>query len=521
MDAKTGPALYGRFLRGLALSPDRPAFEAGAGTLTYTETHELALLWAGSLTRAGARAVGVLAAKGPAAYAGLLAALYAGATVVPLRPDFPAARTRQMIDAAGVTAVIADARAAAGLEEVLRGRTDVAVLAPDREGDAPFPVLDPDPSGALAEPRPVAPGDAAYVLFTSGSTGRPKGVVITHAATDHYFGLLDERYDFGPHDVFSQSFDLNFDCGLFDVFCAWGAGARLVAVPAQAYRDLPGFLVEHGVSVWFSTPSAIDLVRRTSGLAESSLGGLRWSFFAGEAFTCRDASDWQRAAPASTVENLYGPTELTITIARHRWSAETSGRLAVNGVVPIGAVHEGHDWALVDERGEPAGDEGELIVAGPQLTPGYLDPADGEGRFLERGGQRWYRTGDRIRLVSDGELVYLGRLDSQVQVQGWRVEPAEVEHALRDCPGLTDAVVLGVARPAGTELFVFYTGAETPAVELARSLRRTLPEGVVPRHYRRLDELPLNANRKVDRKALAESAAGLLGARGQLPAFTR
>ncbi|MEJ8641974.1 AMP-binding protein [Streptomyces sp. MS1.HAVA.3] len=166
----------------------------------------------------------MLAAKGPAAYAGLLAALYAGATVVPLRPDFPAARTRQMIDAAGVTAVIADERAAAGLGDVLEGRTDVAVLVPgrDRDWDAPFATLDPDPAGALTAPLPIGPGDAAYVLFTSGSTGRPKGVVITHAATDHYFGLLDDRYDFGPHDVFSQSFDLNFDCGLFDVFCAWG-----------------------------------------------------------------------------------------------------------------------------------------------------------------------------------------------------------------------------------------------------------------------------------------------------------
>ncbi|WP_314254101.1 AMP-binding protein [Streptomyces kutzneri] len=516
MDAKTGPALYGRFLRGLELSPDLPAFEAGAGTLTYTETHELALLWSGALAGAGARAVGVLAAKGPAAYAGILAALYAGAAVVPLRPDFPAARTRQMIDAAGVTAVIADERAAAGLGEVLEGRTDVAVLVPDRDRQrpVPFPVLDPIAAEALGAPRPVRPEDLAYVLFTSGSTGRPKGVTLTHAATDHYFGLLDKRYDFGPHDVFSQSFDLNFDCGVFDVFCAWGAGARLVAVPAQAYRDLPGFLAANGVTVWFSTPSAIDLVRRTSGLAEGALAGLRLSFFAGEAFTTRDASDWQRAAPASTVENLYGPTELTITIAGHRWSEELSPQLAVNGVVPIGTVHEGHHWTLLDERGEPDPAEGELVIAGPQLTPGYLDPADGEGRFLEREGRRWYRTGDRVRLVAHGELAYLGRLDSQVQIQGWRVELAEVEHALRDCPGLSDAVALGIPGAAGTELFVFYTGALTPPVELARTLRRTLPEGIVPRHYRRLDELPLNTNRKVDRKALAELAGRLLGARG-------
>jgi amino acid adenylation domain-containing protein len=492
------PALYSRFLRGLERSPDGVAIRVGQSAVTYREAHDLALRWGGAL--GGAKTVGVLAGKGVTAYVGILAALYAGATVVPLRPDFPVARTGQMVDAAGVTALVVDPKGLAVAAELLADRTGIAVVEPDSD----------EFGTGLSAPRPVVASDAAYVLFTSGSTGRPKGVVITHGSTEHYFRLLDARYDFTPEDVFTQTFDLNFDCAMFDLFCAWGAGAEAVAVPPAAYRDLPAFFADRGVTVWFSTPSAIDLARRMGGLAEGSMPTLRWSFFAGEALTCRDTADWRAAARASTVENLYGPTELTVTIAGYRWSDETPG-VAVNGVVPIGTVHEGHDHLLLGDDGAPVETEGELCIAGPQLTPGYLDPADGQGRFLDRDGRRYYRTGDRVRRLAGGELAYLGRLDSQVQVQGWRVELAEVEHALRTCgSGLTDAVALGVPVDGTVELFVFYTGAEVATVKLVRALRQVLPDGVVPKHYRNVDEFPLNSNRKVDRKALAALATELL-----------
>ncbi|WP_232290294.1 AMP-binding protein [Micromonospora sp. ATCC 39149] len=359
----------------------------------------------------------------------------------------------------------------------------------------------------------MRPDDVAYILFTSGSTGRPKGVRITHGNTAHYFRQLDARYDFAPQDVFSQTFELNFDCALFDLFSAWGAGATAVAVPAPAYRELPAFLAGAGVTVWFSTPSAIDLVRRMGGLTPAALAGLRWSFFAGEALQCRDAADWQRAAPHSTLENLYGPTELTITVTAHRWAGADSERLAVNGVVPIGVLHEGHDRLLLGDDGERDDREGELCVAGPQLAAGYLDPADEAGRFLHRAGRRFYRTGDRVRRVAGDQLLYLGRRDFQVQVQGQRVELAEVEHALRAC-GAYDAVAVGVPGQASTELFAFYTGTPVPVVDLVRRLRELLPDGVIPRHYRHMAEFPLNGNRKVDRARLADRARELVAGTG-------
>jgi amino acid adenylation domain-containing protein len=523
-----GLALHERFVRGVGLAPRGEAVRVGTESVTYEQAHERALVWAGALLRAVRKppgTVAVLAAKGIDAYVGILAGLYAGATVVPLQPGFPPARTRRMLRSAQVSAVIADAAGWARLPELMAPGPDGEP--PLDPGDGPLPVLapgcpagtrpgveriEPAAAGALVAPRPVRAADTAYVLFTSGSTGRPKGVPISHGSAAHYFRLQDERYDFTPDDVFSQTFDLNFDCAMFDLFCAWGAGATALWVPPGAYRELPAFAAENRMTVWFSTPSAIPLVRRLGGLAPGSLTGLRWSFFAGEALTCKDAANWQTAAPGSALENLYGPTELTITIAAHRWEGR-SARIAVNGVVPIGRVNAGHDHLLLGADGRPAADEGELCVTGPQTTRGYLDAADDAGRFLEYDARTWYRTGDRVRRIGDsGELAYLGRLDSQVQIAGWRVELPEVDHALRGCPGVTEAVTVDVAGAAGTELVVFYTGREVPAAAFARQLREVLPMGMTPRHYWHLDEFPLNSNRKTDRGALRARAAERLGA---------
>ncbi|MFC8426782.1 AMP-binding protein [Streptomyces sp. NPDC057236] len=495
--AVSGRGLHERFLRGLELSPGRTAIRVDAESLTYEAMHELALRRAGALL-AGApqapRSVAVLADKGLSAYVGILAALYAGVTVVPLNPRFPAERTRRMLTAAGVSAVVADPVGRAALAET---ELDLPVL----DESAPGPALD--------APVAVRPSDTAYVLFTSGSTGRPKGVPITHASNGHYFDLLERRYDFGPDDVFCQNVGLNFDCAMFELFCAWGHGAPVHAIPPTAHRDLPAFFAERRMTVWFSTPSGISFVRRMGGLTPGAMPTLRWSFFAGEALLCEDAAAWQAAAPRSKIENLYGPTELTVTVTGHRWSPETSPRLAVNGVVPIGRVHDGHDHLLLDEDTESA-TEGELCVTGPQMTPGYLDPEDDRGRFLERDGRRWYRTGDRVRRLDNGELAYLGRLDSQVQIQGFRVELAEVDHVVRQCPGVQDAAA--VTRPApggGLELVLYYTGDRVPPATLRRAVSARLPDPMVPRAFLHVAEFPLNSNHKVDRTRLAREAAAM------------
>jgi amino acid adenylation domain-containing protein len=501
--------LVDRFLRGLEKSADRPAVRIGSEVVTFEQVHDTALRWAGSLMADDPPgAVGVLAGKSLTSYVGLLAVLYAGGTVVPLQPGFPSARTRRMITMAGVDTLIADERGLAVLPDIIDRETPVRVL--DTGGVASgFPMIPTTARPVISEPVDVAPSDRAYILFTSGSTGVPKGVPVSHGGLGHYLDALDSRSDFGPDDVFAQTYDLNFDPAIHDVFASWGVGAMMQAVPPSAYRDFPTYLAEHGITVWHSTPSAIWMARETGGLEKGALDGLRWSFFGGEALRCQDVTDWLAAAPGSKLENLYGPTELSIGITWHRWAGEESERRGANGTVPIGRVHDAHEFRLVSEHGEESSVEGELWLTGPQVTTGYLDPADDEGRFVEHDGRRWYRTGDRVRVHPDGELVYIGRMDSQVKVHGWRVELAEVDHVVRECDGVRDAVTVTRSAKHGTELVVFYTGDEVPESTLADGVRAVLPDSTLPRRYVHVATFPLNPNRKVDRLALRKQAEEL------------
>ncbi|WP_328928365.1 AMP-binding protein [Streptomyces sp. NBC_00190] len=530
MEPLARTALHARFLRGLERSPRGVAVRVGKETVDYTTVHELALSWAGALLAAPGgppKAVGILAGRSVTSYVAVLASLYAGLPAVPVLADFPPGKIASMLASAEVSALVVDEEGAALLRDPDGLATDLAtglgglpVLAPDlgREqaealaAGGALPLFAARET-ALAQPRSAAPDDVAYILFTSGSTGRPKGVRLTHGNTAHYFALMDAWYDFTSDDVFSQAANLNWDSAVSDLWCAWAVGAPLVSVSPHAYRDLPAFVAEHGITVWFSAPSVISLSRRTGRLVPGSMPSLRWTYFGGEALQFQDTDAWQQAAPHSAVINVYGPTEMTITTHRHRWSPQESTRLGVNGVVPLGLLHDGHAELLLDEAGAPAVDEGELWLSGPQLSAGYLDPEDGAGKYLERDGVLWYRTGDRVRRLAGGELVYLGRTDSQVQVQGYRVELAEVEHALRAGTPVTDAVVVGVPVANSTELVAFYLGGQRTPQEFHRDLAGLLPAQLIPRHYHRLDEFPLNTNKKTDRLELTARAAALHGNR--------
>lgn len=510
--------LHEWFLRGLAAVPDGVALRIGDRSWTYAQVHEMALSWAGTLQDASPerlRAVGVLAAQTPECYVGILAALYAGAVAVPLNPTFPPERTAAMAAAASVDAFVADG----GGAELLR-RTDLAgarpVLLPD--GDAlgpPAVTIRNQPSRALTQPSAARPGDVAYVLFTSGSTGRPKGVPITHGNVDEFVRFNQQRYGLTPADVCSQTFAATFDLAMFDIFMTWGAGATLEFTPVHAFFALPEFIERKKMTVWFSVPSAISVVRRRGGLRPGCMPSLRWSLFCGEALMRHDAEDWQRAASRSVLENLYGPTELTIACSSYRWLPEHSPSRCRNDVVPIGAIYPTLRYVLIDPFERPDPVEGELCVTGPQMFSGYLDASDDTNRFLLHEGRKWYRTGDRVRLDGGGAggtgdcpaaLQYLGRVDHQVKVRGYRVELAEIECAVRAMPGIRQVAAVPVRHREVVELALFYTGSSLEPADVTVALARSLPDYMVPRWAWRLDDLPLNANRKVDRPALANLA---------------
>lgn len=503
MVTDAGPRpLISWFGAALTTARERVALRIGQRELSYGEVHQLACTWAGTLLAALGRepgAVGVLAGRSPESYAGIIAALYAGATVVPLSPAFPPERTAAMARATRLSAVIADRRGLPAARELQSALPGLPILAP--YDDAGHGTLPADPRSALDQPRPVKPSDTAYVLFTSGSTGQPKGVPVTHVNMDHFLSVNHRRYAFSHDDVFSQTFDQTFDLFMFDLFTAWSCGATLVSTPPQAFASLSAFIEREGLTVWFSVPSAISVARRRGTLSADSMPSLRWSLFCGEPLRAADAADWQRAASRSAVENLYGPTELTIACSAHRWSPDEPRAHQVNGIVPIGSIYPGLEYRVVDGEVPIAGD-GELCVSGPQTFPGYLRESDNDGRFLRLEGRRWYRTGDQVRQLPGGELAYLGRIDHQIKIRGYRVEPFEIEACLREHADVQDAVAVPVRRNGEPGIGAFYTGRPAPDAALAAHLGASLPEFMVPRWFWRLESLPLSANRKTDRGAL-------------------
>lgn len=520
--------LHSAFLGHAARAPACPALTLGKRTISYGEMDRLARLWAGVLTRcAGARParVGVFASRSEVSYIGVLAALYAGAGFVPLNRKFPVERTRSMVLRADLDVILADVESARQLPMILAGLPKVpSVVLPGGGAAASgaslgVPVVGPDElevAAPLQELPRVAPDDLAYLLFTSGSTGAPKGVPVLQRNVRAFLDVNRARYDFGPEDRFSQTFDQTFDLSVFDLFMAWECGASVcVPQPLEVLAPLR-FIQTQGVTVWFSVPSVVAGLLKRGSLAPGSLPDLRWSLFCGEGLPREAAERWQAAAPRSTVENLYGPTELTIACSAYRWRGAASLGECVQDLVPIGDPYPGLVPLVVDGGLEevPDGEPGELCIAGPQTFPGYWRaPELDDARFFERRGEdgrthRFYRTGDLVVRRACG-YVYLGRNDQQVKIGGHRVELGEVEAAFRKA-GCVQVTALGwpdAARPEG--IVVAISAGSDPAGVTAH-VQQQLPAYMMPRVVRVVDPMPLNANGKVDRAALRETLVELL-----------
>jgi amino acid adenylation domain-containing protein len=518
-------ALHSGFFRSVELFPERPAIEVGGHTLSYKDLFSKAASLAATLQQESPSAeplfTGVFAYRSVIAFAGVLASLFRGHGYVPLNRTFPAERTRNMLLRSGCRALIVDSESAKQLDEMLFGMIEpMLVLMPDEENAGELRSRWPrhtflgagDLQRAEAwQPVWSSPNSLAYLLFTSGSTGVPKGVMVSHANVAHFVDVMVERYRITERDRFSQNFDMTFDLSAFDMFVAWERGA-CVCCPSTKSLLSPGrFIQDSKLTVWFSVPSVGLFMKRLGLLKPGRYPDLRWSLFCGEPLPAELAEDWVGAAPHATLENLYGPTELTIACTSYRWNPGKSPTECHLGVVPIGEPFPSMKAVVVDEAlGEVApGTDGELLVAGPQLTLGYWkDPQRTGSAFVipPHHTQTYYRTGDHVRRPAKQKdpIVYLGRVDQQVKVLGHRLELGEVEALLREQPGVDSAVAIGwplTASGAGG-VVAFVTGNGLKGDVIRAKLQSRLPFYAVPREIRVMSQLPLNVNGKIDRRVL-------------------
>jgi amino acid adenylation domain-containing protein len=514
--------LIDSFLRSSEEHPDRPALEVEGRRLTYTELRREAEAISSLLTNAeldGPPLCAVFAYRSVTAFAGVLGTLHSGRGYVPLNRTFPPERSRYMLERAGCAAMIVDDATLPQLAEVLDGvERRLLIVVPGtadldglraqhpRHDFAGRAELDAQPEAELVRVDEEA---IAYILFTSGSTGMPKGVGVTHRNVRAFLDYVVPLYDIQPTDRFGQLFDLTFDLSNFDMFAAWERGA-CVCCPADLNRP-DRFIGEAELTIWFSVPSQAIVMQRLGMLKPESFPTLRLSLFCGEPLPDDIAAAWAKAAPGSAVENLYGPTELTIAMTHYRWNPERRDGAHL-GIVPIGWPYPDMEVLVVDERLRPVpdGEPGELISTGPQMTPGYWqDQEKTAERYVVPPGESvpYYRTGDRVKRAGpDGPLVYLGRVDHQIKVRGHRVELGEIEAVIREESGASGVVAVGFPRTAagvaGIEAFIEGEATAAEARDVIARASKRLPSFMVPRRIHALERLPLNANGKYDRNAL-------------------
>jgi amino acid adenylation domain-containing protein len=499
------------FTAQAARTPDAVALEFGGVSWSYAELDARSNRLARYLIGLGAgpeRVVAVALPRSLEMVAAVLAVAKTGAAYLPIDPGYPPHRIAFMLDDAAPGLLISDRATSAGLPEAAgvtvielddpRVGTAVAASADSAVGDA----------DRLAPLRPAHP---AYVIYTSGSTGQPKGVVVSHTGLASLSGFAIDAFGIGPESRVGQVAALSFDAAVWELVMALPAGAALV-LPEQrqlAGEALADVLRALRVSHALIGPSSL------LGATPDQLPGLECLLVGGEAVPPEVAAEW---SPGRRLFNVYGPTEATVctVVSRPLSGAD----------VPIGGPIWDARLYVLDGRLEavPPGGAGELYLAGPCLARGYLNqPGLTAQRFVAcpfEPGQRMYRTGDLVRRRDDGQLEYLGRVDEQVQVRGFRIEPGEVEAVLAAQPGVGRAVVVAREDRPGDRRLVGYVvpAAESrpDPVAIRAAAAEVLPVYMVPAAVVVLDALPLSPSGKLDRRALP--APTFTGGAGREPA---
>jgi len=499
--------LIRRIHRQAELTPDAVAVADGRAELTYRELNE----WSNQLARylsgrgAGSETpVALIMERSAWMLVTILACFKAGAAYLPIDPNYPARRIRMIVEESGAVVAVGDED---GSRWGITGAVRWVWLEHEREAIWRQPASNL-PAGADAS-------NLAYVIYTSGSTGKPKGVMIEQRGMINHLHAKIEELGLSENDRIAQTASQCFDISVWQFLAGLMVGGRIEIVRNEDARD-PVRLLEQvetrGVSVLETVPAMLrgmigSLEEGDAGNAE--LKELRWLMVTGEALSAELCRRWMRLRGETKLINAYGPTECSDDVTHYVMSrAPEEGEVEA----PIGQPVLNTRIYIVDERDElaPAGAMGEICVGGEGVGRGYRNEAGKTAevfipdRFSGESGSRIYRTGDLGRWRADGNVEYLGRMDDQVKVRGYRVELGEIEAAIEKHPAVKESVVVARGESGGEKILVCYVVMReaAEASHLRHFLTERLPEYMAPSVYVKLEKIPLTSNGKVDKSAL-------------------
>jgi len=472
--------------------PEKIAHISGERVLTYAELGMRSDNMAGRLaeTYPGDHSpVAIVGHKEPEMLIGFLAAVKSGHPYIPIDSSAPARRVEQMVQSARALPLMTPAEIAEW-----SGRAS---------------------SLARARLQRVGADDPYYIIFTSGSTGEPKGVVITLRCLSTFLEWMcaEQQFVQGGETFLNQA-PFSFDLSVMDLYLSLVTGGTLFSIGKEEISDFKKLypaLGRSGMTAWVSTPSFARMCLIERSFAEGLLPRVKRFLFCGETLAPHTASRLLDRFPKAEVWNTYGPTEATVACTSVKVDRDILARYPT---LPVGAPMPGSRVYVADGnlQAVPDGESGDILIAGPNVSPGYLGRPDlTAAAFIETGGERAYRTGD-AGSMRDGMLFFENRTDGQVKVNGYRIELGDLEANLRGLPGVDDAAVLpvlkdGVAQSLAAFAILSERGPESDfetGNRLRGELAERLPAYMLPRRFLFLKEFPMTANGKTDRRKLAE-----------------
>ncbi len=448
--------------------------------------------------------IGIYCSEDVTTYAAILAVNLYGAAYIPLNNKFPVSRNKNMIEQCQLKLILTSVEnphlreSAGGIDIVLTGDSDTPNSQLDKidleSADAASRILIQQNNYRKVN-QPIA-----YILFTSGSTGEPKGVPVSHINVNHFFYFFTENYDFNSDDKFLQAFELTFDLSVFSFFMPLMVGACCYVLPSDGIKFMKTieYLQKYNITVLSVVPTFLNYIENY--LSEISLPDLRYSFFMGDALYHQLAVKWSQSIPNAEIHNFYGPTETTIDCTRYIFDEKKSAVESVNGIVPLGKVFEEMEVLIVGENNIPI-DKGELCLSGKQVIKAYLNNRN-EDKFFVHQNKRYYKTGDIVSINAFGNLIFYGRTDSQVKINGYRIELAEIENAVSSIVNAKCVAVCKMGANNMNKIVVFIEKKQIDEDQLKEILCGVLPDYMIPQKFITTEKFVLNINEKVDKQNL-------------------